>query len=267
VFILLEIMLGNETIKSLRIQFDRVFMKDEALYKSLAKYYDLIYTWKDYQKEAEVLTKLINENKLSTGNQLLDIACGTGSHIQYFVNDFDCVGVDLNQEMLEIAKEKAPNAKFYPADMTDFDLGQKFDVVVCLFSSIGYVKTEENLRKTIACFVRHLKNGGLVIIEPWLTKEIYRTGSAHMNTYDGKDIKIARLNVSELKDELISYFEMHYLVAETNKPVTHFVDKHELAMFPIELMLEIMKENGLKVQYLKKGLFDDRGLLLGVKSK
>ncbi|TET28556.1 MAG: class I SAM-dependent methyltransferase [Candidatus Heimdallarchaeota archaeon] len=240
-------------------------MKKEALYKTLAKYYDLIYTWKDYEKEAEEIKKLINKYKLSSGNQLLDIACGTGSHIKYFVDDFDCWGVDLNLEMLELAKEKAPKAKFIEADMINLKLEQEFDVIVCLFSSIGYVKTEENLRKTISGFTRHLKKGGVVIIEPWLTKEIYRTGSPHMNTYDGENTKIARVNVSELKDDFISYFEMHYLVAETNKPIMHFVDKHELAMFPIDLQQEIMKENGLQVNYLKKGLFDSRGLLIGQK--
>lgn len=242
-------------------------MKKEALYKSLAKYYDLIYTWKDYQKEAEEIKKLIDKYKSSTGNQLLDVACGTGSHIMYFVDDFDCVGVDLNPEMLEFAKEKAPKAKFIEADMINLELDQKFDVIVCLFSSIGYVKTEENLRKTISGFTKHLKKGGVVMIEPWLTKEIYRTGSPHMNTYDGETTKIARVNVSELKEEKISYFEMHYLIAETNKPVIHFVDKHELAMFPIDLQLEIMKENGLQVNHHKKGLFDDRGLLIGQKLK
>jgi len=242
-------------------------MKKEALYKSLAKYYDLIYAFKDYKKEAEEITKLINEFKLSAGNQLLDVASGTGSHIKYFVDDFDCVGVDLYPEMLEFAKEKVPEAKFREADMVNLNLEQEFDAIVCLFSSIGYVKTEENLRKTIAGFVNHLKKGGVVIIEPWLTKEIYRSGSPHMVTYDGEDTKIARVNVSELKDEIISYFEMHYLIAETNKPVIHFVDKHELAMFPINLLLEIMEENGLQVNYLKKGLFDNRGLLIGQKPK
>jgi ubiquinone/menaquinone biosynthesis C-methylase UbiE len=242
-------------------------MKDEALYKSLAKYYDLIYTWKDYKKEAEEIKKLIDKYKSSSGNQLLDVACGTGSHIKYFVDDYDCVGVDLNPEMFEFAKEKAPKAKFREADMIHLKLDQEFDVIICLFSSIGYVKTEENLRKTIAGFTKHLKKGGVVMIEPWLTKEIYRTGSPHMNTYDGETTKIARVNVSELKEENISYFEMHYLIAETNKPVIHFVDKHELAMFPIDLQLDIMKENGLHVSYHKKGLFDDRGLLIGQKPK
>lgn len=242
-------------------------MKKEALYKSLAKYYDLIYSFKDYKKEVTEITKLINEQKLSSGNKLLDVACGTGSHIEFFVNDFDCLGVDLNSEMLEFAKEKVPKAKFREADMINLELEQEFDAIVCLFSSIGYVKTEGNLRKTIASFANHLKKGGVVIIEPWLTKEIYRSGSPHMVTYDGENTKIARVNVSELKDENISYFEMHYLIAETNKPVIHFVDKHELAMFPIDLQIEIMKENGLQVIHHKKGLFDDRGLLIGQKPK
>ena len=86
-------------------------MKKEALYKSLAKYYDLIYSFKNYKKEVTEITKLINEYKSSTGNQLLDVACGTGSHIEFFVKDFDCIGVDLNLEMLEFAKEKVPKAK------------------------------------------------------------------------------------------------------------------------------------------------------------
>ena len=240
-------------------------MKKEALYKTLAKYYDLIYSFKDYKKEVTEITKLIKEYKLSSGNQLLDVACGTGSHIEFFVDDFDCLGVDLNPEMLELAKDKVPKAKFLEADMINLNLEQKFDTIVCLFSSIGYVKTEENLRKTIAGFTNHLEKGGVVIIEPWLTKEIYRSGSPHMVTYHGDNTKIARVSVSELKDENISYFEMHFLIAETNKPVLHFVDKHELAMFPIDLQLEIMNENGLKANHHKKGLFDDRGLLIGQK--
>ena len=66
----------------------------------------------------------------------MDIGCGTGSHIKYFVDDFDCFGVDLNPEMLEFAKEKVPKAKFIEADMINLKLGQEFDAIICLFSSI-----------------------------------------------------------------------------------------------------------------------------------
>src|SRR3712207_7289123 len=48
--------------------------------------------------------------------------------------------------------ERYPDVRFHQGDMTDFDLGRRFDVVVCLFSAIGYVLTEERLRQTLANF-------------------------------------------------------------------------------------------------------------------
>ena len=86
---------------------------------------------------------------------------------------------------------------FKQADMIKLDLNKKFDVILCLFSSIGYVKTYQNLTKTIHNFAKHLKTGGVVIIEPWFTEATYITGLPSMTTHDGKGIKIARLCVSE----------------------------------------------------------------------
>jgi hypothetical protein len=46
------------------------------------------------------------------------------------------------------------------ADMVNLELGRQFDVVLCLFSSIGYVRTRALLKKTLFSFARHLKAGG-----------------------------------------------------------------------------------------------------------
>lgn len=46
-------------------------------YTDLARYYDLIYSWKDYQKEAATIQRLIVKYKRSKGNDLLEVACGT----------------------------------------------------------------------------------------------------------------------------------------------------------------------------------------------
>lgn len=239
-------------------------MNDQDMYKNLAKYYDKIYHLKDYEKEVKALKKIISENKNTTGNNLLDCACGTGSHLKFFTDEYICTGIDLNSRMLDIAKNKGIKANFIQANMIHLDLGKKFDVITCLFSSIGYIVSKEDVKKTIAGFAAHLKPGGLLIIEPWLTKEIYQEGSPHMTTFDGKNLKIARLNISELKGNL-SIIKMHYLIAESNRPVMHFIDTHKLAMFPIEFFIEIMKEFGLKAKLVKKGLFNERGLLIGIK--
>ena len=50
--------------------------------------------------------------------------------------------------------------------MTDFDLGRGYDVVTCLFSAIGYVKTLEQVARTLACFRSHLADGGVIEIDP-----------------------------------------------------------------------------------------------------
>jgi len=237
---------------------------EQALYGSLARYYDLIYSSKDYEKESLRVKALISRYKKSDGNDLLDVACGTGRHLKYPRDDFVCMGVDKSREILEVAKKNVDSVAFKEADMIAMDLGRKFDVITCLFSSIGYVKTNSNLDRTIRNFARHLRKGGVVLIEPWFTKLTYHTGSLHMNVYDGNDIKIVRLNVSQLKGS-ISVMEMHYLIAEKDNSVKHFIDRHELGLFEVDETLRAMKTAGLISRFLRRGLMKGRGMFVGVK--
>jgi len=105
---------------------------------------------------------------------------------------------------------------------------------------------------------------GIIIIEPWFTKSVYRVGHPGMTTYESEEIKIARLNSTKLEGD-ISVMEMHYLIVEKNKDVKYFVDTHELGLFEIDKSLEIMKNAGLEAEYLEDGLMKERGLYIGVK--
>ncbi|NVM18686.1 MAG: class I SAM-dependent methyltransferase [Candidatus Lokiarchaeota archaeon] len=234
------------------------------MYKELAEYYDMIYHWKDYKAEANIIKELIKKYKKSDENYLLDVGCGTGVHLKYFKDDYSCTGIDINDEMVKVAKSKIKNVIFKQGDMIDFDLNTEFDVILCLFSSIGYVKTYTNLEKTIMNFANHLKKGGLLIIEPWFTKSAFWVGVPGMTTYDGDDVKIARLNTTKVEGDL-SIMEMHYLIAEKNEDIKHLIDIHELGLFEHDKTLEFMKQANFKSDYLKDGLMRDRGLFFGVK--
>ena len=234
------------------------------MYKKLAKYYDLIYHWKDYEKEAHSIKDLIKKYKKSDGNKLLDVGCGTGKHLECFLDDFSCMGIDINNEMVEVARTKFKDVIFEQKDMIDFNLKTEFDVILCLFSSIGYVKTYSNLEKTMLNFKNHLKKGGVLIIEPWFTKSTYWDGHPGMTTYEGEAIKIARLNSSKIEGDL-SIMEMHYLIAEKDKDVIHFVDTHELGLFETDKTLDFMEKACLQAEFLKDGLMEGRGLFIGVK--
>jgi ubiquinone/menaquinone biosynthesis C-methylase UbiE len=239
-------------------------MQEQILYTNLARYYDLIYSWKDYQKEAATIRRLIAKYKSSSGNDLLEVACGTGRHIQYLKDEFRVLGTDISAGMLGVARQNVKGARFQRADMVTLNLGKEFDVITCLFSSIGYVKTSADLKRTLLNFARHLKKGGVVIIEPWLTKKMFKKGHPHMATYGDDDIKIARLDVSKARGN-VSILDMHYLVAEKDKTVKHFVDRHELRMSEPQEILEFMRQAGLRAKFIRNGLIKGRGLYIGVK--
>lgn len=234
------------------------------IYKDLAKYYDLIYSSKEYKNEAKKIKSLIRKYKKSKGNDLLEVACGTGKHIQHLKDSFSILATDTNKDMLTVAQKNVPDVAFKQADMVHLNLGKTFDVIICLFSSIGYVKNYINLTKTIKNFAQHLKKGGVVIIEPWFTESSYIVGLLNMATYDGDDVKIARLCVAK-KRGIVSVLDMHYLIAERDKKTKHFVEHHELAMFEIDRVLDIMNKHGLRAHFLKNGLRKDRGLYIGIK--
>ncbi len=229
------------------------------MFRKTARYYDKIYSFKDYQTEAHYLVATIRENLRSDGNQLLDVACGTGHHIEYLKEHFVAEGLDISQDLLEFARQRNPGILFHQADMTAFDLGRKFDVVTCLFSSIGYVKTLDNLRQAAMCMTRHLRSGGILIIEPWFTPNAWKPNTVHAQFIDEPDLKIARVNTSFV-DGRLSYFYLHYLIG-TPEETDHFVERHELGLFETEEIHTVLTEAGLAVTYDSDGLIG-RGLFV-----
>jgi ubiquinone/menaquinone biosynthesis C-methylase UbiE len=232
------------------------------MFSKTARYYDKIYAFKDYRAEVKRLTTIIREHLRSEGNCLLDVACGTGHHLEFIKEQFDAEGLDISAELLELARQRNPEVTFHQADMTDFGLGRGFDVVTCLFSSIGYAKTLDNVKKAVACMARHTVPGGLVIIEPWFTPQAWQTPSVHALFIDEPDLKIARVNTSFVKGRL-SYFDLHYLIG-TPEGTEHFVERHELGLFETDEMRAVLTGAGLKATYDAEGL-TGRGLFIAQK--
>jgi len=239
-------------------------MNEKIPYTELAKYYDMIYSYKNYKKESNVIINLIKKYKKSSGSDLLESACGTGEYLKYFLNDYNCEGFDISSDMISVAKEKLPEINFRVADMTNFNFNKKYDVIVCLFSSIAYIKTVDNLKKAINNFYEHLNDGGIMIIEPWFEKESFFEGRTSLITYNSDDIKIARTQVLEIVDD-ISVLNMDYLIAQKDKKTIHFKDKHELALFNYSEILKIMRDFDLKSKYYEKGIFGKKKIFIGVK--
>jgi len=232
------------------------------MFSKSAQYYDEIYASvdKNYVAEASKTHKMIQKYKQSKGKLLLDVACGTGVHAGYLSKYYQVEGLDLDPQMLSVAKKKHPKIRFHQGDMTDFDLGRQFDVIVCLFSSIGYVKTKPRLRKAIKTMKRHLLPGGVLLIEPWFTPKQWRPGRASMTQVNKPDLKIVRMSLSKQRGKL-SLIEFQYLIG-TSKGIEHSVEIHELGLFTHKEYMDAFKAAGLNVTHDPEGL-DGRGLYIG----
>ncbi len=223
--------------------------------------YDAVYGFKDYAGEAERLRALIQE-RLPEARSLLDVACGTGKHLEQLRRRYEVAGVDLDPEQAALARERLPGLEITVADMVELDLGRRFDVVTCLFSSIGYVRSEERLRRALARLAAHLETPGLLVVEPWLTPDVYRERHVGALFVDEPELKLARMNTAGRRGSL-SVMDFHYLLA-TPDGIERWEERHELGLFSDEQYRGALVAAGLDVEHDPEGLIG-RGLYLGLR--
>lgn len=229
------------------------------MYSETAEYYDLIYkSFKDYKSEAARFRDLIKRENPSV-KTLLDVACGTGEHDKHFVEDFCVTGIDIDPTMIRIASQKVPSARFYEGNMSDFDLGEKFDAIVCLFCAIGYVKTKDQLQQTIRCFRNHLNVDGVMLIEPWYTPEQCPASTPHVTIVENENTKICRMWNIE-RQGFTSFVHRQYLIG-TGEGVQHRKEIQELGLFEKEEILAAFNAAGLNARHVEEGL-SHRGLYI-----
>jgi SAM-dependent methyltransferase len=237
-------------------------MEGGSVYALSAQYYDRIYSFKDYAAEAEKLVGWIEAHRRSTSRRLLDVACGTGRHLEHLAKSYDAEGLDLSADLLTAARKRNPTLTFHCADMRSFRLPGTYDIITCLFSAIGYMTTLEDLHQAVGTMVRHLPPGGVLIIEPWLTPDAWKEGTVHGMLIDDPEIKIARMNTSLTRGRL-SVFDLHHLVGTPEKTI-HFVEHHELRLYTVEEMTSALESAGLSVNFEPEGL-TGRGLYIGIR--
>jgi SAM-dependent methyltransferase len=227
----------------------------QAVFSASAEYYDLVYGKKDYQGESDRLRGLFRRF-VPDGRTILDIACGTGEHLR-FLSEYQVAGVDLEPAFVRIAGEKRPDGIFQVADMQQFDLGTKFDILICLFSAIAYLLTPEAILSALGCFKAHLAPGGAIFIEPFFERKAWRVGEAHITSGEDGNRKVCRLMTSDRRGD-VSILIGHYLIAE-GIDVRYAVERHELLLLDRDQWQDLFREAGLTAEYLPEA-FSSRGL-------
>jgi perosamine synthetase len=134
-----------------------------------AEAYDSLYADKDYGGEVTTIVQAFERYGTRPVKDVLDLGCGTGRHaVRLAERGYDVVGVDRSPSMLAVARAASPaNATFVEADMTELDLGRRFDAALILFAALGYETTVPSTIAALRVARRHLPDGGLLVFDIW----------------------------------------------------------------------------------------------------
>jgi 2-polyprenyl-3-methyl-5-hydroxy-6-metoxy-1,4-benzoquinol methylase len=121
--------------------------------------------------EAETLAELILSNiKIDSSAKVLDMTAGAGRHaINFARRGFNVTAVDLSKNLLKVAKENASfynfNIDFVHSDIRKFETKDKFDLVLNLFTSIGYFDGDEENFELLRKAYNLLKPGRYFVLD------------------------------------------------------------------------------------------------------
>jgi SAM-dependent methyltransferase len=132
-----------------------------------AGYYDLVYADKPYAEEARFVAHCLEGVLGRQPRTLLDLACGTGRHaVEFAAMGIEVTGVDINEDLLSHARDRAPHIEFIAQDMCELDLGDsRYEAVTCLFDSIGYPQRNERVIAALEGARRQLADEGVLAVE------------------------------------------------------------------------------------------------------
>lgn len=110
---------------------------------------------------------LLNIARDISGKKILDFGCGKGD-LYGFIKDkgipINYCGIDVNENLIELAKSKYPEAEFIAMDLEESEFEQAFDVIfVCGVFNLRVAGIEESMKNVLKNFSDYAKRSFTLI--------------------------------------------------------------------------------------------------------
>ncbi|MEU4711941.1 class I SAM-dependent methyltransferase [Nocardia salmonicida] len=223
---------------------------------------------KDFAAEAEAVSRLVFA-RFPDAESLLDVACGTGAHLETFATLFKhAEGLEYADAMRAIAEQRLPELAVHPGDMREFALGTTFDAVTCMGNSVACMSSRAELEAAIGRMAAHLNPGGVLIVEPWWFPDDFIDGHVGGHLVDSDGRIISRITHSSRQGNQ-TRMEVQFVVADSTGIKT-FADVLMVSLFTRDEYTAAFERVGCRVELvpglsLDNGRPNGPGLFVGVR--
>jgi len=217
------------------------------LYSTLARVYHEMYQHIfDYDQEFSFYDAILKKNHCK---KILEVGCGSGMLAQRFIgNGYDYTGLDLYNEMLDIARTEVKSGNFVQCDMRNLSYQQEFDAVLITGRSLAYIPGNRGILDTLNGVHNALKDQGVFVFGIFEANSIFDNFSDFEQTIEHNNKTLRR--ISKLKMNLETGWtwdwSAKYIIEEDGK-VSEFDDLTTLRAFTKEEISLFLKLTGFKV--------------------
>ena len=235
-------------------------MYDSSLKASI---YDLMYR-NVYQKHASLFLRLISRYQ-APGKHLLDLCCGTGSHLEIYQKfGYVVEGVDVNESMVDLARKKLGDGAIHLGDMRFFVSQKKYDIITCHSFSILHNTILNDLEKTVRNCHSLLNPSGILVFD--ILDRSIDTQSAKPGNIEDIDLDPDSPLFSRYSDEFEVSYDVRWscsdskerllvsvsLIVEDRGNVEKMEETMEMGAFSIDRVIDCMREIGFNVRAFVK---------------
>jgi SAM-dependent methyltransferase len=206
-------------------------------------YYHILYKSRDVKEAQLLIDNLTDLLKFSPEHRLMDLACGKGRHAIYLnQKGLDVVGLDLSQQSIEHAQQSQNDRlHFYVHDMREIFEERSFDFILNLFTSFGYLETEQENIKSFQSAARSLKKGGVFVMDFFNTSVVIRD----LVAFQEKEIEGINFRISK---KIEDGFILKDIAFTVNDHSYHFQEK--VKAISLESFTQYFQAAGLSLKYL-----------------
>ncbi|MFD6439036.1 class I SAM-dependent DNA methyltransferase [Peribacillus sp. NPDC060186] len=223
-------------------------------YERFAYVYDELMKDAPYEKWLMILTAKLEQYGID-GRKVLDLACGTGEiTVELAQHGFDVSGVDLSDEMLMVANEKAAklglSIPFFQQNMAELEGLGLYDCVTIFCDSLNYLREETDILKTFSRVHEHLKDGGLFLFD---VHSIYKMEEIfHNNTFAVNDEEVSYIWDCFPGEESYSVeHDLSFFVRDNDSGLyDRFDELHYQRTYPVEQYKKWLQQAGFEVTEL-----------------